>query len=259
MKLKILLFTLAGLLMVSPLALADTLVGSTSGSWTALPEVVAGGIDNNGIPFFDHSSWDGATNPGNVGYVLQPGGTYNLPSLDYWSINGAVDPNVSFIKTSPSEQVVLLFEIAGNKNNNALYIYNIDNPSNSLITVFNGTDSPTTSTVVVPYTNYGYVLVGPGGTFYSDAAAKRTDSTSDGNFAFFAPTGTYTGTAGQYSGNAWYVGVEDLSMLGCTDIDYQDMVFKVSTTDLPAPLPPSALLLGTGLLGLVGLRKFRKG
>ncbi len=38
------------------------------------------------------------------------------------------------------------------------------------------------------------------------------------------------------------------------DSDYNDMVARVSSV----PLPPSALLLCSGLLGLIGLRRFRK-
>jgi hypothetical protein len=42
------------------------------------------------------------------------------------------------------------------------------------------------------------------------------------------------------------------------DNDYNDLVLKVTVTATPIPLPPSALLLGSGLLGLVGLRRWRK-
>jgi hypothetical protein len=42
------------------------------------------------------------------------------------------------------------------------------------------------------------------------------------------------------------------------DVDYNDLVLNVTRTFHEVPLPPSALLLGTGLLGLVGLRRLQK-
>lgn len=254
MKLKVGIIVFLALSASTSLARGDTFVGSEGGGWAALPAVDGGGIDNFTPPFFDHLSWD-PTPPGNVGYVLQPGGVYNIPNLDYWSLNAGADPDphVSFIKTSPAEQVVLLFEIAGNKNDNALYIYNLASPAEKILVfagpVFPG--SPSATTVVIPYATYGYELIGPGGTFYSTPVAGGT---SRGNFAFFAPTGSYssTGPPGQYTGNVWYVGVEDLRLCG-SDKDYQDMVFRVTVV----PLPPTVLLLGSGLMGL-GLLGFRR-
>lgn len=44
----------------------------------------------------------------------------------------------------------------------------------------------------------------------------------------------------------------------CGDKDYNDLVLFVHRDYRQIPLPPSALLLGSGLLGLVGLRRWRK-
>jgi hypothetical protein len=41
------------------------------------------------------------------------------------------------------------------------------------------------------------------------------------------------------------------------DWDYNDLVLDIRTSAVP--VPPSALLMGSGLLGLIGFRRFRKG
>jgi Domain of unknown function (DUF4114) len=232
---------------------ADTFVGTSNGLWQPLITV---SLNEKTPPFWDNTSWDGSQQ--NVGYKLQ-----SYQPLSYWSINGGVDPNVSFKNTNNNpESVMLLIEIAGNKDINQLYVYDIAHPTTQQIPVFKGTDStgsPVSVTVNIPtsWSGYGFLLKGAGNTnFYSTSSVAG--ATSDGNFAFFAPTGTFTSDgSGQYSGNVWYVAVEDLS-LGSSDKDYNDMVFKI--TNVSAPVPPSALLLVTGLLGLgaVGWRRTEK-
>lgn len=68
MQSKILLFTFMGLMLASPLALADTIKGSDGGAWTAIPTP-----DQNGDQFWDNPSKD-STPPGNLGQVLQVAG-----------------------------------------------------------------------------------------------------------------------------------------------------------------------------------------
>jgi hypothetical protein len=233
---------------------ADTFIGTSTGLWQPLPS--AGSLDEHTPPFWDNTSWDGSQQ--NVGYKLQP-----YQSLDFWSINGGVDTNVYFKNSNNNpSSVMLLIEIAGNKNINQLYVYDIAHPTTQQMQVFTGGDSPgspVSVTVSIPasWSGYGFLLKGADNTnFYSTSSV--TGATSDGNFAFFAPTGTFTSLGnGQYSGNVWYVAVEDLR-LSSSDKDYNDMVFRV--TNVSTPVPPSALLLGTGLLGLaaVGWRRREK-
>jgi len=228
---------------------ADTFVGTSNGFWQALPS--AAGLNENTPPFWDNTSWDGSQQ--NVGYKLQP-----YQALNYWSINNGVDKNVYFINSNNNpESLMLLIEIAGNRDINQLYVYDIAHPTDQQ-QLFKGSDSPgspVSVTVSIPasWSGYGFLLKANNTNFYSTSVAGAT---SDGNFAFFAPAGSYTSLGnGQFSGNVWYVAVEDLPLCS-SDKDYNDMVFRV--TNLSAPVPPSALLLATGLLGLAAVSWRRK-
>jgi hypothetical protein len=103
--------------------------------------------------------------------------------------------------------------------------------------------------VRIPYANYGFLMIGPGGTFFSGSGNGESSSDTTSNFAFFRNANL---------GGTWWVGVEDLpnpidnERLG----DYNDMIFRVSTV----PIPSAVLLLACGLLRLAAYRrKFSKG
>ena len=71
-------------------------------------------------------------------------------------------------------------------------------------------------------------------------------NSSDGNnqhFAVFRPMGA---DALRFS-DTFFIGAEDLPICS-SDKDFNDMVVKI--TNVNVPLPPSALLLATGLAGL---------
>ena len=78
-------------------------------------------------------------------------------------------------------------------------------------------------------------------------------ATADGesNFAFFRSL---------LQPGFLYLGMEDLiSPAGTEGIgDFNDMVVRIQTSDTLVPVPPTALLLGSGLLGLVGLGPRRR-
>jgi hypothetical protein len=146
---------------------ADTFVGTSNGSWQPLSTV---NLNEQTPPFWDNTSWDGSQQ--NVGYKLQ-----SYQPLSYWSINGGMDTNVSFKNTNNNpESVMLLIEIAGNKDINQLYVYDIAYPTTQQIQVFKGTDStgsPVSVTVNIPtsWSGYGFLLKGAGNTnFYSTSS-----------------------------------------------------------------------------------------
>jgi hypothetical protein len=85
MKSKILLFALAGILLVGSVALADTF-NPIGGEWTNL---VAS--NEGGTPFWANPSNDGDNK--NVGFQILG---LSVPNPQYWSISGGVDNNVTF-------------------------------------------------------------------------------------------------------------------------------------------------------------------
>ena len=87
-------------------------------------------------------------------------------------------------------------------------------------------------------------------------------------FTVFAYSDVFTGDLGSVvlsnlaAGNEGTVSLTFSGMksiLVLSDQPTNSKAFAIDTVNYtPVPLPPSALLLGSGLLGLVGLRRFRK-
>ena len=51
--------------------------------------------------------------------------------------------------------------------------------------------------------------------------------------------------------NTWVIAWEDIA--GGGDRDYNDLVVEVSLA--PVPIPPAILLLGSGLVAMIGIRR----
>ncbi len=246
MRSKILLVVLMGVFLVSSAARGDTLVGS--GTWSNLSSL---SIDGSGSVFWNHFSWDAnlpnGFNPPNIGNEILYHNFIPSGSAQYLSNSGAAT-NASFLSSGAPGQITLLLEVAGNAGQNALYAYNIGNVSQT-ISIFAGSDSAGTVPITIPVSwteGYGFLLAGPGGTFYSGGGVNGSEA---GHFAFFQDSTV---------ANTWWFGIEDLKFLNgnVSDKDYQDMIVKLQTTSGGGnfvPLPPSAILLGSGLLGLLAL------
>lgn len=158
---------------------------------------------------------------------------------------------------------LFFYERAAFANENVFGIYEHGDTSKK-IQIFSGTDTAKSNTAlywvgndvymnsaggIKKYTNFGkmfgYYLISPQGTFYSD------DSLNSDKSAHILAYKSKT------NGNEWWLGMEDL--LGGGDRDYKDMILKISgisSTSITAVSEPATIFfLGLGLIGLAGIKR----
>ena len=228
---------------------ADTVVGSTKHygwqTWT--------GPDEDGKPYWDHTSSDGAKY--NVGYYLTnsgafAGGTAGPGAIPFWGntyktgrdTGGEADLNFHF-SGGTERQAALNIEVAGWKNNNVFGWYDVANPQ-TLNVIFDGSKGAGAGATFTPSKDYGFYFSTPDGIFRTQSSLNKDASgnrnyTNDQHFALFKDnTGSY------------WLGMEDTKFSG-SDKDYNDMIVHVSH----APLPGAVLLFGPGLVGLALVRR----
>jgi hypothetical protein len=216
MKIKTLLIVVLALCLTSSMALAATTV-TGSGGWQ---DFVAANINQNGAPYWDQYSLDGPNHNQNVGYFLTgTGGVFGTNYLgtgaQFWG--GAYT--------------------SGTDTGGAA-----DTSSFALTPIFGPLDAVGDTKVVALTGNFGlYGISGDGNTYYSQSGLNAVDSTQQ-HFALFQDKNAL---------GVFYAGFEDLSGSGGDEKlgDFNDLVIQFT----PVPVPPSVLLMGSGLLGLVGL------
>jgi hypothetical protein len=162
---------------------------------------------------------------------------------------------------------VLVAEYSGNATNQTFGLWSANDTTGTIYTaqIFGGANIPFNSATIV-------WLTSDSGTITLGANPSTTFNNIPYNwFGFYYGFGSTTlysydglndpqnlGTAAilaykKPSGAAWVFGCDDLGV----DADYNDMVVKVESIESAVPLPPSVLLVGSGLLGL-GLLGWRR-
>ena len=244
-----LLTVLVGLILSVSAAYGDVVVSSGGAwySWGASSDPMPNNAGAAG--YWDNYSYDGGSGNCNIGFWLMSSITC-ASAPDTSSMQGpAVMPfyadatrsnplDFTFTREGTQYNSQLRIEIAGNRGQNVFGWYDTKSPAN-LIQIFAGAATPGATATFSPSDSFGFYLQGPGGTF--------TTGAQGGQFVLFAPT------TGNHL-NTYYLAVEDLSLLGTTDRDYNDMFVRIDVI----PEPSAYLVLCAGMAGIAWLTRRRR-
>ena len=122
----------------------------------------------------------------------------------------------------------------------------IDVPSGNLLNLTSGNVNTPSNIPFSEVASFGFSDTSSGG----GTRTTVNQNPPNQSYGFIFNLGQFNPAfAGQY-----VVAFEDGAGCRYGDSDYNDLVAHVSTV----PVPPSALLLGSGLLGIIGVRRLRK-
>ena len=157
-----------------------------------------------------------------------------------------------FADTGSSNAASFKIAIAGYAGSNILGWYDASKPFDlsTAHVLFKGVTS-STSVTFTPTTDYGLFLESngsPNEIFLTDMQGNKIGTNGvEGD-------GTQFAVFGGPNAQALWVGVEDFSLSGSTDKDYNDLVVEITSVPEPATL----LFLGVGLFGFGMVRKKMK-
>lgn len=150
-------------------------------------------VNENGSPFWDNRSLDGAVS--NVGYCLLRNGLCTInpdpgfTNLQYFSNGGGAVNSVSFSYGGGGESVNLLLENTLQANINVLGYYLLSNPTN-LIQLFPGIAGAPANVTFTPTGDFGLYFTTTVGTtsvtYNSQANLNLIESPTQQHFAFFS-------------------------------------------------------------------------
>lgn len=246
MKLTLMTASVLGIaLAMSPVAVADTLVGTAGYGWQTW---TAASLNQTAPPYWDRTSSD--TGKKNIGYCLTSTGDCtetNYPAwpaadrpgeIPYWgSDTGGVDANWYMQRLGTGNNAALKIEIAGNANINKFgwYDASVAPVANAGNTIFDGPQGAGAFAYYAPTADYGFWFQGSQGTYFTEGGGQQ--------FSIFKQSET-----------TYWLGLEDLS--SSSDWDYNDMVVKISQVPDGGM---TLMLLGGALAGLETLRRrFRR-